>query len=225
MKPITVLLADDHHIVCEGYRYLLGVVKDIQVVGEAHNGREAINLAKQHRPDVIIMDLAMPLLNGLEATRQILAEYPEAKIIILSGHNDDTHISRIVEVGACGYLFKQSSMQTLTQAIREVHAGNKYFSPAIVKRLESRYKRADKTGEWQLRNSLTSRELEVIQLIAESHPNKLMADVLGISIKTVEKHRQHVMDKLNIHDAAGLTRYAIAQGIIENPEQVAIEPA
>lgn len=222
MKTITVLLADDHQIVCEGYRYLLGIVKDIKVVGEAHNGHEAVSMAKTHRPDVIVMDLAMPLLNGLEATRQIIAEQPQAKVIILSGHNDDEHINRVVEVGASGYLFKQTSAQSLTQAIREVNAGNKYFSPAIVKRLESQYSRTEKSGEWQRKKPLTSRELEVIQLIAESHPNKIMADVLGISIKTVEKHRQHLMNKLNIHDAAGLTRYAISQGIIESHQQVAL---
>lgn len=222
MKTITVLLADDHHIVCEGFRLLLGIVKDIKVVGEANNGREAINLMRLHRPDVIVMDLAMPLLNGLEATRQILAEQPDAKVIILSGHNDDDHISRIVEVGAAGYLFKQTSAESLTKAIREVHAGNKFFNPAIIKRLAAVAKQSDKSGEWQLRNSLTSRELEVIQLIAESHANKVMAGLLGISIKTVEKHRQHLMDKLNIHDAAGLTRYAIAQGIIENHKKIAV---
>ena len=222
MKTITVLLADDHQILCEAYRHLLGTVKDIKVIGEAHNGHEAIKMTKQFRPDVIVMDLSMPLLNGVEATRQILADDPNTKVIILSGHNDDEHINRLVEVGAAGYLFKQNSAQSLTQAIREVHAGNKFFSPAIMKRLESRYSRAAKSGEWQKRNSLTARELEVIQLIAESHANKMMADILGISIKTVEKHRQHVMNKLNIHDPAGLTRYAIAQGIIENPIQVAL---
>jgi len=222
MKTITVLLADDHHIVCEGYRHLLGIVKDIKVIAEAHDGREAISMAKLHRPDVIVMDLAMPLLNGLEATRQILAEQPAAKVIILSGHNDDEHVNRVVEVGASGYLFKQSSAQSLTQAIREVHAGNKFFSPSIVKRIESRYSRADKSGVWQLRNSLTSREIEVLQLIAESHANKMMADVLGISVKTVEKHRQHLMNKLNIHDSAGLTRYAMSEGIIEGNNRVAM---
>lgn len=222
MKTITVLLADDHPIVCEGYRHLLGIVKDIKVIGEAHNGREAISMAKLHRPDVIVMDLSMPLLNGMEATRQILAENPAAKIIILSGHNDDEHINRVIDVGAAGYLFKQSSAQSLTQAIREVHAGNKFFSPAIIKRLESRCRRVDKTGEWQLRNSLTPRELEVIQLIAESHANKMMAAVLGISIKTVEKHRQQLMNKLNIHDTAGLTRYAITEGIIESNKKIAV---
>lgn len=215
MKTITVLLADDHHIVCEGYRHLLGIVKDIKVIGAAHDGREAINMAKVHRPDVIVMDLSMPLLNGLEASRQILEENPDAKIIILSGHNDDEHINRVIDVGAAGYLFKQTSAQSLTQAIRDVHAGNKFFSPAICKRLESRCRRMDKTGEWQLRRSLTTREIEILQLIAESNANKVMADVLQISKKTVEKHRQNLMDKLNIHDAAGLTRYAINQGIIE----------
>ena len=222
MKTIKVLLADDHHIVCEGFRHLLGVVKDIEVIGEAHNGREAISLAQLHRPDVIVMDLAMPLLNGLEATRQILESQPAAKIIVLSGHDDDEHIKRVVDVGASGYLFKQTSAQSLTQAIREVHAGNKFFGPGIVKRLESQFKRADGSGEWQRRKSLTARELEVLQLIAESHANKMTAGVLGISIKTVEKHRQQLMNKLNIHDAAGLTRYAIAQGIIETNKKIAI---
>ena len=222
MKTVNVLLADDHPIVCEGFRFLLGVVKDIKVIGEAHNGREAISMTQLLQPDVIVMDLAMPLLNGLEATRQILEEQPAAKVIILSGHDEDEHVNRVIEAGAAGYLFKKSSAQSLTQAIREVYVGNKFFSPGIVKRFEHRYRRVDKSGEWQRRSSLTSRELEVIQLIAESHSNKMIADVLGISIKTVEKHRQQLMDKLDIHDAAGLTRYAIAQGIIENNKILAI---
>ncbi len=218
MKTITVLLADDHRIVREGFRSLLNLTTDIKVIAEATNGREALALGKLHRPDVMVMDLAMPLLNGLEAARQMLAEHPDGKIIILSGHNDDASIDRVMEVGAAGYLSKQTSGESLADAIREVHAGNRFFSPLIRKRLENGYEKSRGSGEWQVKKglTLTPRELEVIQLIAESYANKQVAADLGISIKTVEKHRQHVMDKLNIHDTAGLTRYAIAHGIIES---------
>lgn len=217
MKPITVLLADDHHLVCQGLLALLRLSKDIEVVGEAHNGSEAVSMTLKHRPDLIVMDLSMPVMNGIEATRQILAENPSAKVIILSGHDDEEHIMHLVELGASGYLFKLMSAQLLVQAIREVHAGNKYFSALILKRFESRYQRADKTGVWQPVGALTARESEVLKLIAESHSNKEIGDVLGISVKTVEKHRQQVMDKLNIHEAAGLTRYAIAKRLVPSP--------
>jgi DNA-binding NarL/FixJ family response regulator len=207
MKIIKTILADDHTIVREGLRALLLADKGIEVVGEAHNGREAVEMAAALRPDVVVMDIAMPLLNGLEATRQILAATPGVKVLILSAHSDDAYIDKVISVGAVGFLIKQTSAQILAKAIHEVMAGNAFYSPQLI------IKKA--TG-------LTSRELEVIQLVAEGHANKQVAAGLNISIKTVEKHRQHLMDKLNIHDTAGLTRYAIAQGIIESSVQVTI---
>jgi DNA-binding NarL/FixJ family response regulator len=170
------------------------------------------------------MDIAMPLLNGLEATKQILAGNPDIKVLILSAHSDDAYIDRVLAVGAVGFLIKQTSAQVLAKAIHEVMAGNAFYSPQVSKRLRDHYQKADKTGGLLIKKAtgLTSRELEVIQLVAEGHANKQVAAGLNISIKTVEKHRQHLMDKLNIHDTAGLTRYAIAQGIIESSVQVTI---
>lgn len=224
MKTIKTLLADDHNIVREGLRALLLADKEIEIVGEAHDGREAVEMAANLRPDVVVMDIAMPLLNGLEATKQILAATPAVKVLILSAHSDDAYIDRVIAVGAVGFLIKQTSAQILAKAIHEVMAGNAFYSPQVSKRLRDHYQKPDKTGGLMIKKAtgLTSRELEVIQLVAEGHANKQVAAGLNISIKTVEKHRQHLMDKLNIHDTAGLTRYAIAQGIIESSVQVTI---
>lgn len=223
-KPIKTLLADDHTIVREGLRALLSADTAIQVVGEAHDGREAVEMATSLRPDVVVMDIAMPLLNGLEATRQILAKHPGMKVLILSAHSDDAYIDRVIAVGAAGFLIKQTSAQILATAIHEVMAGHAFYSPQVSKRVREHYQKPDKAGGLMIKKAtgMTSRELEVIQLVAEGQANKQVAAGLGISIKTVEKHRQHLMDKLNIHDTAGLTRYAIAQGIIESSVQVTI---
>jgi two-component system, NarL family, nitrate/nitrite response regulator NarL len=224
MKSIKTLLADDHTIVREGLRALLLADSAIEVIGEAHNGREAVDLTIALRPDVVVMDIAMPLLNGLEATRQILLALPKTKVLVLSAHSDDAYIDRVIAVGAVGFLIKQTSAQILARAIHEVMAGNAFYSPQISKRVRDHYQSPDKVGGLMIKRAtgLTSRELEVIQLVAEGHANKQVAAGLNISIKTVEKHRQHLMDKLNIHDTAGLTRYAIAQGIIESSVQVTI---
>ena len=226
MKRITVLLAEDHLIVREGLRALLQLETDLEVVGEAGDGRQAVMLAHTLRPDVVVMDIAMPLLNGLEATRQILRAAPDTKVLILSAHSDDAYVERVVELGAAGYLIKQTAAHILPQAIREIHRGQFFFSPAISKRLHHHHqqRRASAGGLSATKNpaNLTSREMEVLQLVAEGKANKETADVLHISIKTVEKHRQKVMAKLNIHDTASLTRYAIANGIIESSVQVTI---
>jgi len=219
MKPITVLLADDHTVVLEGLRALLAAQGDIAVVGEAQTGRQAVQLAGDLLPDVIVIDIAMPLLNGLEATRQILTAHPDAKVLILSAHGDDAYVEQALEFGAAGYVTKQTSALVLSKAIREVHKGNKFFSPSISRRLRERRQQAPQGASGHRRKNsavLTSREVEVLQLIAEGKANKQTAAELGISIKTVEKHRQRVMSKMGIHDTAGLTRYAIAAGIIES---------
>jgi DNA-binding NarL/FixJ family response regulator len=221
MKPITVLLAEDHTVVREGLRALLKVEGDIEVVGEAETGRQAVQLTKKLRPDVVIMDIAMPLLNGLEATRRISKAVPASRVLILSAHGDDEYIRQAVMLGAAGYLIKQTSADLLSRAIREVHKGNTFFSPSIAKRLRDlALESPDRRGVLKKKKaSLTSREMEVLQLIAEGKANKQVAVGLGISIKTVEKHRQHLMKKLDLHDTAGLTRYAIAAGIIESRVQ------
>ena len=224
MKPITVLLAEDHLIVREGFRALLKHETDIKVVGEAENGRQAVELTGKLRPAVIVMDIAMPVLNGLEATRQIRRDFPDTKVLILSAHNDDGYVDQVAELGAAGFLLKQTSSEVLATAIREVSQGKTFFSAAISKRALDGFRGSlDRTGKPRRKvNQLSSREVEVLQLIAEGKPNKLVADELGISFKTVDKHRQHLMAKLNIHDAAGLTRYAIGAGIIASSVQVTI---
>jgi DNA-binding NarL/FixJ family response regulator len=221
MKRITVLLVEDHTIVRQGLRLLIEADGDIQIVGEATTGREAIQMAGKLRPEVIVMDIAMPLLNGLQATRQILKVSPAMKVLILSAHSDPEYIEQVVKVGALGYLVKQSSGAVLATAIRELQKGKTFFNTAIAQRLKNDYQKTpDGVGLKKRRAAeLTTREAELLQLIAEGHVNKQIASELGISIKTVEKHRQHLMEKLNIHDIAGLTRFAIAQGIIESSVQ------
>jgi DNA-binding NarL/FixJ family response regulator len=224
MNPITVLLAEDHMIVREGLRALLKLEDDIKVVGEAENGRQAVNMAAKLCPDVVVMDIAMPLLNGLEATRQVLHARPGTKVLILSAHSDDAYVEQVMALGAAGYLIKQTAAHVLPEAIRTISQGNTFFSPSISKRRKEYDKKAHTRGDLPGKKAvpLTSRETEVLQLIAEGKANKETAEELHISVKTVEKHRQSLMDKLNIHDTAGLTRYAIAAGIIESSVQVTI---
>jgi DNA-binding NarL/FixJ family response regulator len=224
MKKITVLLAEDHMIVREGFRKMLELENDLQVVGEAQDGRQAVALVKKLRPDVVVMDIAMPLLNGLEATRQILKAVPGTRILILSAHSDDAYVKNATESGAMGFLLKQASAHVLSEGIREVNKGNTFFGPSIAKRLHQLDgKSLDRAGRPQPRNvRLSSREMEVLQMIAEGKANKETAAELGISIKTVEKHREKVMSKLDVHDTAGLTRYAISAGIIESSVQLTI---
>jgi DNA-binding NarL/FixJ family response regulator len=224
MNRITVLLAEDHEIVREGFRYLLNHEPDIEVVGEAETGRQAVQLTQKLRPAVVVMDIAMPLLNGLEATRQIRKACPESKVLILSAHSDDAYIEQVEALGAAGFLLKQTSSHVLAEAIRAIQKGSTFFSPAISKRMQAPSRKWTAGGKPSKRanNRLSSREVEVLQLIAEGKPNKQVAAELGVSFKTIDKHRQHLMAKLNIHDTAGLTRYAISAGIIESSVQVTI---
>ena len=224
MKRITVLLAEDHTIVREGFRKMLELEKDIQVVGEAQNGRQAVALAKKLRPAVVLMDIAMPLLNGLEATRQVLKAVPATKVVILSAHNDDAYVKNATDSGAVGFLLKQNSSHVVCDAIREVQREKCFTAPRLPGGFTNwTASPSDRAGRSQSRNArLTSREMEVIQLIAEGKANKESAAELGISIKTVEKHREKLMSKLDVHDTAGLTRYAISAGIIENSVQLTI---
>src|ERR1044071_2218510 len=214
-KKISVMLADDHTIVRQGLRLLLEAADDIKVIGEVDNGREAVQAAKKLKPDVVVLDVVMPTLNGVEATRQIVKEVPETKVLILSSYSDDERVLQLIEEGATGYLVKQTAGNDLLNAIREASKGNAYFSPSISRRLLEQCRNSLSGGTPKRRSILTTREAEVLQLIAEGHPNKQIADQLSISIKTVEKHRQQVINKLNIHDIAGLTRYAISKGMIE----------
>jgi DNA-binding NarL/FixJ family response regulator len=223
-KRITVLLVEDHTVVREGIRKLLEMDDDFEVVAEAKDGRQAVALVQKLHPSVVVMDIAMMLLNGLEATRQILETTPDAKIIILSSHSDDAYIKGVAESGAMGFLLKHASIHNLADGIRKLNKGNIFFGPFIAKRLpKPQRKLLDRFGRSKSRNAgLISREIEVLQLIAEGSANKETASELGIGIKTVEKHREHLMQKLDIHNTAGLTRYAISTGIIESSVQLTI---
>jgi len=223
MRKIGVLLVDDHTVVRQGLRALLASEEDMEVVGEAENGRQAVQLAKKCEPDVVVMDVAMPLLNGLEATRQITRNSMRSKVLVLTTYGDEDCVAQMMDAGASGYLIKQTAANDLLKAIREVARGNAFFSPSIARRLRDQCREAFTTGQSPRKaNELTSREAEVLQLIAEGFSNKQIAAELSISIKTVEKHRQQVMNKLNIHDVAGLTRYAITKGMIERTAPVPV---
>jgi DNA-binding NarL/FixJ family response regulator len=222
MKRITVLLADDHMVVREGLRKLLQAEDDLEVVGEAQSGRQAVELTRKLFPSVVVMDIAMPLLNGLEAARQIRTSMPGTKVLVLSAHNDDAYVDQAIASGAAGFLLKQTSSHDLSRAIRTVQKGNTFFSPSIARRLRDQKIPGGGGALRKKVSHLSPREVEVLQLIAEGKANKQTAAELGISIKTVEKHRQNLMVKLNIHEISGLTRYAIAAGIIESSVQLTI---
>lgn len=219
MKAISVVLAEDHVMVREGLRALLDSEKDIRVVGEAGDGRVTVAMVLKLRPDVVVLDVAMPLLNGIEATRQILANLPATRILAVSAHSEEAYVERFLSLGAAGYLVKQSSSHILPEAIRAVVQGKAFFSAAISQRRNRRKNEALRrggTGAGLPSVRLTPREAEVLQLVAEGQANKQIAAELHISIKTVEKHRQSLMDALGIHDTAGLTRHAIATGVIDS---------
>ncbi|MDA3959159.1 MAG: response regulator transcription factor [Planctomycetota bacterium] len=219
MKPISILLVEDHAVVREGICRLLGLDPDFEVIGEVGDGRAAVAAAISLRPDVVLMDIAMPLLNGLEATRQIVAAMPAARILILSAHGEDAYVQQAIAAGAVGFLLKQTSVEELSAAIHHALAGRSRIRPMAEERRVA-------PGTESMRRtpmaSLTTREREVLQMIAEGHGNKAIAVSLAISIKTVEKHREHLMAKLDIHDIAGLTRHAIEIGMITSALQVTI---
>lgn len=212
MQKITVLLAEDHQVVREGLRALLGAEPDIEIVGEAWNGSQAVELARKTSPDVVVMDISMPEVNGLDATRQLKRALPETKILVLSTYDSLECVDEMFRAGVTGFVSKRSAAN-LPEAIRAVRLGKSFYSPEVARVLQQR-KNASLRFGGSNPFELTTREEEVLQLIAEGLPNKGIAAQLGISIKTVEKHRQKVMDKLNIHETAGLTRYAIGKGII-----------
>lgn len=222
MKPIKVLLADDHKLLREGLRVLLELKGEIEVIGEVSDGAQAVDIARELHPDVIVMDLAMPKLNGLEAARRIFHEESTSniKVLILSAHSDDIFLEELAKIGVQGYLVKKNSADLLSKAIKEIYRGKNFYAPEIGKRFQEYQDLYETTlhnhsNKKQCNICLTTREREVLQLIAEGRSNKEIASDLYISIKTVEKHRQSIMKKLNIHDVAGLTRYAISGGIID----------
>lgn len=217
MSKIRVLLADDHTIVRQGLRALLDSQEDIEVVGEAEDGRQAFEKTKELIPDVVVIDITMPNLNGIEATRQIKKLNPEIKVLVLTVHDNEEYIHQILQAGASGYLLKESAVTDLVSAINAVKKGGIFLSPAISKVVVKDYIRhaEEGTGDFDSLNILTNREREVLQLIAEGHTNREVAHLLKLSVKTVDVHRSHIMEKLNIHDVTGLVKYSIRKGLIK----------
>jgi len=225
MGAISVLLAEDHTVVRQGLRALLEAQPDLQIVGEAADGQQAVRLAKELHPDLVLMDVAMPVLNGIDATRAILQEFPSMKVLILSSYDVDEYVRQTIQANASGYLLKQSAAEDPIEAIRVAKNGNVFFSPAIARRLRQQSGGLlSRRDLYRHRAELTARESQVLKLISKGYANKEMASELGISVKTVEKHRQHLMKKLGIHHIAGLTRSAVTQGLLgsdANPAQAA----
>ncbi len=216
MNKIRVFLADDHLILREGVRSLLGKVSDIEVVGEAGEGGETVAKVEQLVPDVVLMDITMPGLNGLEATRRIKQKTPQVKVLILTIHETGQYLSQMMQAGASGYVVKTTAAGELISAIKVVHQGDVYLYPSITRMLVEDYLQRVKGGEEKTSyEGLTGREREVLMYVAEDKKNKEIADLLGISVRTVQAHRPNLMDKLGAHDRTELVKYAISKGIID----------
>jgi two-component system response regulator NreC len=215
MKSIRILLADDHTVVRKGLRMLLESQAGFEVIADACDGRETIALAEQHQPDVVVLDVAMPILNGIEAARQISAKFPHTAIVFLSMHSDEGYVLKALKSGARAYLLKDSAEYDLIAAIKAVSEGKAFFSPAISKMLVEDYMRQmrerDVEDSYEL---LTTREREILQLLAEGKSNKDVAALLNLSLYTVETHRSNIFQKLNLHSSAELILYAIRKGVI-----------
>ncbi|MFQ5988272.1 MAG: response regulator [Dehalococcoidia bacterium] len=216
MSKIRVLVVDDHAILRDGISALLALQEDMEVVGEAAEGREAIEKARQLAPDVVIMDIAMPLMDGLEATRTIRKENPKTRVLILTQYDNKEYVSSSLKVGAGGCVPKRAVAAELVSAIRSVHRGDSYLHPSVAKTLIDDYlQRVESGDEGDAYDRLTSREREVLKLVAEGRTNREIADVLCITVKTVLGHRTNVMEKLDIHNRTELIKYAIRKGLIE----------
>jgi two-component system, NarL family, response regulator NreC len=215
MNPVRILLADDHIVMRNGLRLLLERQPHLQVVGEAADGRQAVALSESANPDVVIMDIAMPNLNGIEAARQIVNRNPRTAIAILSMHSDESYVIRALKAGARAYLLKDSAEADLLAAVRALTEGKSFFSPAISKILVEDYMRQlESRGAEDTYELLTNREREILQLLAEGRTNKEVANMLNLSLYTVETHRMHILQKLNLHSVPELILYAVRKGII-----------
>jgi len=217
MNTIKILIVEDHTIVRKGLCSILKNEKDIDVIGEAENGKEAIKKVEELTPDIVVMDISMPLLNGLDATHHIKRRFPEVKVLILTMHTSEEYVSEILKAGASGYLIKKAAPEELVSEIHAISQGNSFLSPSVSKSVIKKFLQAA-GAEARLEKSslLTEREREVLQLIAEGHSTRKIAELLFISVKTVEAHRSHIMEKLDLHNIADLTRYAIRTGIISS---------
>jgi DNA-binding NarL/FixJ family response regulator len=215
MSPVRIVLADDHTIVRKGLRVLLERQSDLLILGEASNGREAIEVSREQSPDVVVMDVAMPIMNGIEATARITAAQPKTAVVILSMHTDESYILRALKAGARGYLLKDSAENDLIQAIRAVANGFAFFSPTVSKMLADDYLRqVQQRGVEDPYDLLTPRERELLQLIAEGKSAKEIATLLNLSFHTVETHRGNLMQKLRVHSIPELILYAVRRGIV-----------
>ena len=212
-KLIRVLLADNHTLVRAGLRALLQNIEGIQVIAEAGDGREALHLVAEHQPDVVLMDIAMPEMNGLEAAAHVVKEFPQVRVIILSMHANEEYVLQALRIGAMGYLLKDAGISELELAIKAICQGETYLSPAVSKHVVANYLQRV-SDESSSSTQLTSRQREILQLIAEGRSTKEIAELLFISVKTVETHRMQLMKRLDIHDVAGLVRYAIRMGLV-----------
>jgi two-component system response regulator NreC len=216
MKKVRLLVADDHKIFRQGIKKLLEEEADLQVVGEAADGRDAVKKATELKPDLVLMDIAMANLNGLEATKQIKKVLPDTKVIMVTMHKNEEYILQSFQAGASGFILKEGAVEELVHAIRSIHQDKSFLSPTISKTLIDAYLRKMETGKTETPfDLLTDREREVLQLIAEGYTNREVAKALFISVKTVEAHRAHIMQKLNIHDVAKLVKYAIQKGLVD----------
>jgi two-component system, NarL family, response regulator NreC len=215
MKKLRILLADDHIVMRTGLRALLERQPNLEVVGESENGRETVALAASLKPDVVVMDVGMPVLNGIEATQTIVTQNPTVAVVILSMHADESYVMRALKAGARGYLLKDSAAADLIGAIQAISQGKSFFSPKVSRILAEDYVRVLKQkGAVDTYDLLTSREREILQLLAEGKTNKEVATALNISPYTVETHRSHILQKLNLHNSAELVLYAVRKGII-----------
>ena len=215
MPKLRVVLGDDHTIVRHGIRKILEERGEWEVVAEAGDGREAVKKVLEHEPDVAILDIGMPLLNGIEATRQIVKRAPTVRVLILSMHSDEAYITQALQAGAKGYLLKDSADIDLIRGVTDVAAGKSFFSPAVAKVMLDDYVRhlANK-GIVDRYDALSEREREIFQLVAEGHSNKAVAELLSISVATVETHRAHILQKLDLHNTAEVVLYAVRRGVI-----------
>jgi two-component system, NarL family, response regulator NreC len=211
MKRIRILLADDHAVVRQGFKMILAEQPDMEIIGEAGNGREALALAESLKPDIVVMDVAMPELNGIEATRRMGESVPHARVVALSMHKDSVYVREILRAGARGYLLKDSIAEDLVSAVRSVARGEGYISPQVSNAVLDDYRRHVTNPI----DTLTSREREVLQMLAEGKTNKEIAVILNLSVYTVDAHRGRIMEKLNLHSINELVRFAVRNGLID----------